>query len=251
MKNIIPLVVAVILGLAAVFAVSRTVSKDSDSLERKVDVVAAARILEKNETVAESYLYAKHVSASSLPKEHILWKNRNTIVGQKVLKTVTKDDYVLLSDVGMTTSMGNLIGDGEWGVPVSFADASLVRHLQAGDEIAIVASYTVLVEEKRGMDVDAKTEKIQKSVTAVLFPRVQVLNIINSGTIILSLPPRQAMSLIAIQRKAELYPVLRKANDSTSLSRQDAGLFDDAMALRKMLDGLQPITIPNVPSSEK
>jgi len=250
MKNVIPLIVAVVLGLAAVFAVSRSVSKSNANLDRKVDVVAAARLLETNENVSDAYIYAKSVSVSSLPKEHILWRNRNSVIGQKVLKSIAKDDYVLLSDVGMTTSMGNVIGDGEWGVPVSFSDATLVRLLQPGDEIAIVASYTVQQERKKSMDADAKTEITQKNVTAVLFPRVRVLDVVGGNGVILSLPPKQAMSLVAVQRIAELYPLLRKTNDSNALNRKDGGIFETS-ALSKMLEGLAPIDIPSVPADVK
>ena len=126
MKNIIPLVVAVILGLVAVFAVSRTLAGKDDSNEQKVDVVAASRMLDAGEALSEGFIYARSVAVSSLPKQHVKWNNRNMILGQKLVHSVAKGDYVLLSDVGgVTLSKGNIIGDGEWGVPVSFADSAL------------------------------------------------------------------------------------------------------------------------------
>ena len=71
MKNIIPLVVAVILGLAAVFAVSRTLSKDSANIERKVNVVVTSRTLEKNETITEAYIHARSVAVSSHESHYV------------------------------------------------------------------------------------------------------------------------------------------------------------------------------------
>ena len=247
MKNIVPLIVAVVLGLASVFAVSRTISKDSGNLEKTVEVVAASRVLVANEILSDAYIYSKVVSVSSLPKEHILWKNRNMVVGQKVLKPIAKDDYVLLSYVGMTTSMGNVIGEGEWGVPVSFSDATLVRLLQPGDEIAILGSFMITQEKKSALDEDAQAVTEDKIVTVVVFPRVRILEVVGGNSVMLSLPPQQAMTLVAAQRRAELYPVLRKTNDAKALNRKDGGVFEYT-ALSKMLEGLLPIEIPAVPS---
>ena len=246
MKNIIPLVIAVILGLAAVFAVSRTVSKNKENTEQMVEIVAASRMLGTGETVAEAFVIPREVPISALPKQHIKWENRSMIIGQKVLHVIAKGDYLLLSDVGMSRSMGNVIGDGEWGFPVSFADSSLVSMLQPGDEIAIVGTFKVSETVKQGKNLDAKEETFTRMVTSVIFPRVRILEITNSGGVFLSLPPQQALALTAISREAELYPLLRKTNDTKALNRKDAGIFENS-ALTRMIEGLTPIDIPAVP----
>ena len=249
MKNIIPIIIAVILGFVAVFVVSKTVSKTSANVEKKIAVVAASRALAPNETIAEAFIRPRLVASSSLPRQHIKWEQRNMLLGQKVLRAIPKDDYVMLSDVGLTRSMGNVIGDGEWGVPVSFASSALVAMLQPGDEIAIVGSFRVTKQVKSNKNVDAAPVKIQQNVTSVIFPRVRILEI-NNGSILLSLPPQQAVALTAIQQKATLYPLLRKTNDTKALNRKDGGVFEDA-ALAKMLEGLNPIEIPSVPTEIK
>lgn len=246
MKNIIPLVIAVILGLAAVFAVSRTVSKNKENTEQMVEIVAASRMLGTGETVAEAFVIPREVPISALPKQHIKWENRSMIIGQKVLHVIAKGDYLLLSDIGMSRSMGNVIGDGEWGFPVSFADSSLVSMLQPGDEIAIVGTFKVSETVKQGKNLDAKEETFTRMVTSVIFPRVRILEITNSGGVFLSLPPQQALALTAISREAELYPLLRKTNDTKALNRKDAGIFENS-ALTRMIEGLTPIDIPAVP----
>ena len=246
MKNIIPLVIAVILGLAAVFAVSRTVSKNKENTEQMVEIVAASRMLGTGETVAEAFVIPREVPMSALPKQHIKWENRSMIIGQKVLHVIAKGDYLLLSDIGMSRSMGNVIGDGEWGFPVSFADSSLVSMLQPGDEIAIVGTFKVSETVKQGKNLDAKEETFTRMVTSVIFPRVRILEITNSGGVFLSLPPQQALALTAISREAELYPLLRKTNDTKALNRKDAGIFENS-ALTRMIEGLTPIDIPAVP----
>ena len=246
MKNIIPLVIAVILGLAAVFAVSRTVSKNKENTEEMVEIVAASRMLGSGEAVAEAFIVPREVPLSALPKQHIKWDNRSMVIGQKVLHTIAKGDYLLLSDVGMSRSMGNVIGDGEWGFPINFADSSLVAMLQPGDEIAIIGTFKVSETVKQGKNLDAKEETFTRTVTSVIFPRVRILEITPSGGVFLSLPPQQALALTAISREAELYPLLRKTNDTKALNRKDGGIFENS-ALTRMIEGLTPIDIPAVP----
>ena len=250
MKNIIPLVIAVILGLAAVFAVSRTVSKNKENTEEMVEIVAASRMLGSGEAVAEAFIVPREVPLSALPKQHIKWDNRSMVIGQKVLHTIAKGDYLLLSDVGMSRSMGNVIGDGEWGFPINFADSSLVAMLQPGDEIAIIGTFKVSETVKQGKYLDAQEETFTRTVTSVIFPRVRILEITPSGGVFLSLPPQQALALTAISREAELYPLLRKTNDTKALNRKDGGIFENS-ALTRMIEGLTPIDIPAVPAEIK
>ena len=175
MKNIIPLVIAVILGLAAVFAVSRTVSKNKENTEEMVEIVAASRMLGSGEAVAEAFIVPREVPLSALPK-----------------------------------------------------------------------SETV----KQGKNLDAKEETFTRTVTSVIFPRVRILEITPSGGVFLSLPPQQALALTAISREAELYPLLRKTNDTKALNRKDGGIFENS-ALTRMIEGLTPIDIPAVPAEIK
>ncbi len=250
MKNIIPLITAVLLGLAAVYAVSRTVSKQNENIEKQVEVVAATRTLGANETLTSAFINPRTVPVSSLPKQHIKWENRNMIIGQKILHAVSKGDYILLSDVGMSRSMGNVIGDGEWGVPVTFSNSTLVKMLQPGDEIVIAGTFSVTSTVKTGKNADAAPVVVRKNCTAVIFPRVRILDITSDGSIILSLPPQQALALTAIQQKADLFPLLRKTNDTKALNRKDGGIFEDT-ALSQMINGLTPIEIPAVPTEIK
>ncbi len=250
MKNVIPLIVAVVLGFVAVYVVNRTISKQNETSEKFVDVVAASRTLAANETLTEAFIHPRSVPLSSLPKQHIKWESRNMVVGQKVLHAIPKSDYVLLSDVGMTRSIGNVIGDGEWGTLVTFSDSSLVKMLQPGDEIVIVGAFDITQTVKRDKDVDAAPEVIRKRVTSVVFPRVRILDITSTGGVLLSLPPQQAIALTAIQMNAELYPLLRKTNDTKALNRKDGGIFEDS-AIARMIDGLTAIDIPSVPTEVK
>ncbi len=250
MKNIIPLVVAVLLGLAAVFAVSRTMSKQTESVDKKIQVVAAARAIGENDTIAETNISPRLVSITSLPKQHVKWSSRTMIIGQKAVHAVAKGDYILLSDVaGTTGSMGSIIGDGEWGVPVMFADDALMKILQPGDEIAIGGTFHIREQIKRGKDADAGVEEVEREVTTIIFPRVRILEIIGGG-VMLSLPPQQALAISAIQRKVSLFPLLRRTNDTKALNRKDGGIFEDS-SMNELIEGLTPVSIPAVPTEVK
>ena len=90
---------------------------------------------------------------------------------------------------------------------------------------------------------------VNKTVTAVIYPRVSILEV-NGSSVLLSMPPQQAIALTAIQRKAKLYPILRKKKDDNALNRLNGGVFEDS-ALTSMIKGLQKIDIPLVPSEVK
>ena len=90
----------------------------------------------------------------------------------------------------------------------------------------------------------------------MIFPRVRILDIgggdgirredrsTGGATIVVSLTPQQATTLVAAQRTMDLYPALRRTGDSGTLKRRDVGMvtertFDD---LRK---GLEPVSLPD------
>ena len=250
MKNVIPVITAVILGLAAVFAVSRVMSKQTVTPDAKVAIVASSQALKVGETITEAFIYPKQVSVNSLPQQRILWENRSLVLGQKTLSPIAKNDYILFSNIGLSSSMGNIIGQGEWGVPVSFADSTLLKVIQPADEIAIVGVFNVKVAVKTQKNADAAPETVTKRVSTVIYPRVRVLEKCGNSAVILSMPPQQAIALINVQQQCELYPVLRRTNDIKGLSRKDGGIFEDSV-LAKLVNDLEPIDIPDVSVDKK
>ena len=75
MKNIIPLVVSVVLGLAAVYLVSKLLfEKEKTDTENKVSVVVAARALDAHDELSQGSLTYKDVPQSAVPRNALLWK---------------------------------------------------------------------------------------------------------------------------------------------------------------------------------
>ena len=244
MKNIIPLITAVLLGLAAVFAVSRTLKQQDKPEEKKRDVLIVTSAIAQGEVILENKIAVKSVPESAVPKDCIDSDSLANAANQRAVRPIAQGDYLLYKDIELNQSKSKTLGDGQWGVPVSFADNTLLKMLRPGDDIAIIGTFSYQQEIQTGKNIDSPTQTVKKNVTVVVYPRVSILDI-TGNTVLLSMPPRQAIALTAIQRKAALYPLLRKKNDEYALNRKDGGKFEDS-ALAEMLNGLdnEDITIP-------
>ena len=97
MKNSIPLILAVLLGLAAVFAVNKIISTNSSKVEEKVRIVAATRDLAAGEVIAEGFFMPKEVPLYAVPAQAIQWSRSSMIIGQKLKQPVRKGNYIMFS----------------------------------------------------------------------------------------------------------------------------------------------------------
>jgi|GEM_PF-549294 len=270
MKNIIPLIVAVVLALSAVFLVSRfLVQKDTGSKEPQVSVVIAARDLDRGEELTPGSCSFKSIPRSAMPKSALLWENVGLAYGQKLPYKVPEGDYIQLTNLQLNVTLADCVEKGKWLIPVTFSDPALVKMLMPEDEIAIVASYTDTKLTSQNADrpmpmtpteqaLNAKLS--QRRETVVLFPCVKVTGLGNdngsfreaggsTATIFVSLPPRQATILLAAQREAELYPVLRQRNDSSAKNRRELGAVNaktfDMIRSNLETNELPDATLPN------
>jgi Flp pilus assembly protein CpaB len=257
MKNYIPLVLAVLLGLAAVFAVSRVLSARRAAEEETCSVVAASRDIGAGEDVTADAIMRKVIPVSARPFQAVAWAKAAMIQGQKALRPVAAGDYVLLSDIGLSRSMANVVGEGEWAVTLHVGGTGIARFIQPGDDVAIIGTFQI-ERPVETADLSAEAEKQTKQITVVLFPRVRVLDLAGeagggeegglrgTGELLLALPPPQAQVLIAAQREAvELTVALRRPNDETALNRLDAGMVDRA-TFESLMTGLKTVTVPAV-----
>ena len=258
MKNTLPLVIAIVLGLVAVFAVSRMIRpKDSDKVAQYIYVVSAAKdVTPKDGAIKESWLMKRRVESASAPSKAILWSQINRVVGQTTMRTISRGDYVLASDVaGLEIRLSGTLAEGEWAVPITFSDPALVRFLQPGDEVAILGT-SVTQETVQQTDMSEQPETIDVRSTSVIFPCVRILDIgkgdgirrdedmMGNGTIIVALTPQQAATVIAAQRTMELYPALRRSNDTHALKRRDVGVVNDA-TFKSLKENLENVILPD------
>ena len=257
MKNTIPMIIAVILAAAAVFAVSRMVRpKDGEAKKQYVDVVATSQVIAPDSEIQESWLIKRKVEVSSIPADAIPWNQANRVVGQKSVRTIPEGDYVLLSAIAsLAPEFDMLVPEGEWAVPVTFADGALVQFLEPGMEISILGTFE-MKDKIEKMDGTEKPEEVKEETTSVIFPCVRILDVgkgdgirrergaSGGGMVVVSLTPQQAATLVAAQRTMDLYPALRRRSDRSSLKRRDVGVVNDS-TFQGLKKGLEPVVIPD------
>lgn len=249
MKNKIPLVIAVLLGLAAVFAVNRSLGRKAEGKEDKTTIVTAARQIHEGEVLTESALSPRVVPASALPAKAIPWNQRKTVENQKTKRAIVTGDYIQWSDIGIGRGIGEVVGEGEWAVSVNFPESAVTASLRPGDEIAIIATFNATVTVAGKTPGEKPVTRSRKN-TAVLLPCVRIIGIGKNGSeVVLALPPGQAQTLIAAQREADLYPALRKFNDTGNMNRKALGLVDES-TFSNLVQDVAPIAIPENPGQK-
>ncbi len=255
MKNFIPLILAVLFGLAAVLAVGRLLQSRKQAQEKTTVVVAVARDISAGEVLTSDAVMEKRVPVSARPAQAIFWPRSEMVIGQKALRSIAQGDYVLLSDVGLSRSMAEIVGEGEWAVSLTVPAGGIARIVQPGDEVAVIGSFRIRSQVKSA-DLAAAPEEVARTATLVLFPRVRVLDVgtlstggeATAGELILALPPQQAQVLIAAQEKAHLTLALRRPGDEAAINRIDTGKVDDE-TFDKLLQGLETFAMPNIPGA--
>lgn len=254
-RNIIPLVLAVILALAAVFAVNRLIGqKAAKASEEMIAVVVAARPLAPDDLINEGAYTKKVIPRSAAPSKAISWQQASMILNQKMKTSVSPGDYIVLDDIGVGRGLSDMVGDGEWAVSISLNGGAITSRLRPGDEIAIVGTYT-LEEKTKSPVVGQEAKTTSRKITTVILPQVKILALDGNrqqggDEFILALPPTQAQMLLGAQAQGvELSPALRKPHDETNLNRTTTGLVD-ADTFNNLAQGVERTTIPAVPNQK-
>ena len=215
MINTIPLVMAVLLGLAAVFAVNRTLARSAAKQDKTVAVVVANRELEVDSKIdagacgsvvipMAAYLEGRHVPADQIPR----------IEGLPVSRRISTGDHILWDDLKTETG-GMSVGKGEFLVELKFQNSPLLEKLRPLDEIAIAAMQTVEETERTETNLGSAPRVRTVQRLTVLFPRVKVLSV-SRGTVSVSAPPEQALRLQMASLSFPLYPFLRRTGDTSN-----------------------------------
>ena len=254
-KNIIPLVLAVVLALAAVFAVNRLIGQRTPMAgEEFVDVVVAARSLSAGDLINEGAFTKKRIPRSAAPSKAISWNQTAMILNQKMKAPVSRGDYIVLDDIGVGRGLSDMVGDGEWAVSISFNGGAITSRLRPGDEIAIMGTFT-LKEEKKSAVLGQEGKESSRKITTVVLPRVRILALDGKreqggDEFVLALPPQQAQMLLAAQAQGiELAPALRRPHDESNLNRTTVGLVD-MKTFYDLAKGVERTNIPIVPTKK-
>ncbi len=83
----------------------------------------------------------KNLPESAVPQSAILWDSVSLTYGQKIPRAIKRGSYVMFDDIQLNISLADCVTTGQWLVPVTFSDPTLVKMLRPQDEIAIAALY--------------------------------------------------------------------------------------------------------------
>lgn len=254
-KNMIPLILAVVLALAAVLAVNRLINqKKIMAGEEMVEVVVANHALKANEKIDSNSFTGKLIPRSAAPLKAIYMNQTSMILDQKMRNPVAEGDYIFLDDIGVGRGLSDMVGDGEWAVSISLNGGAITKRLRAGDEVAIVGTF-ILKEEQRSAVIGQGGKELQRKITTVILPQVRIIAVDGNkqqggDEFVLSLPPKQAQMLLAAQAQGvELAPALRRPNDESNLNRTTAGLVD-MKTFYDLANGVERTTIPAIPTKK-
>ncbi len=254
-KNIIPLVLAVVMAIAAVFAVNRLIGQKTPMAgEEVIEVVVAARELKPGELINKEAFAPKLIPRSAAPSKAIVWNQAAMILNQKMKNPVSQGDYIVLDDIGVGRGLSDMVGDGEWAVSISLNGGAITNRLRPGDEIAIIGTFT-LKEEKKSAVLGQSEKESSRKITTVILPLVRIIALDGNrqqggDEFVLALPPQQAQMLLAAQSQGiELSPALRRPNDETNLNRTTVGLVD-MKTFYDLAKGVERTNIPVVPTKK-
>lgn len=259
MKNYIPLILAVILGFAAIVVVNRNMNKNPKAQIKEVEVVATTRQITKGDVIKESDLKIKRIPVTAQPANAVPATKMNWVIGQNAHRPIPAGDYIYFDDVPLDRPV--IVGKGEWAIMLRFEKSSITQLIRPGDDIAIIATINVR-ESKNAVNADGVMEEkvSEREVTTVLLPRVRVISVgaapvmtgasgmtrTEESEMLMSLPPEQAQLLLAAKSMARLDLALRRPNDDSALSRSDIKMVD-ASSFTDLIKGMKPVQLPDMP----
>ena len=258
MKNIIPLIVAIILALVSAVVVSQYVRRSTETSTKMINVVIANGNLEKGAFIREDSLNFKQIPEKDLSPQMIKWEERSRYYNQQMANDVGAKDFLMLRDIFTESRLSETVEPGKWAIPVNFENPEIIEFVQGGDDIAIFGALTTEEKvESLNANENEKQEIIEHHATIVVLPQAHVMDtrvgsaeMGRDSVIVLALPPEQANILIAAQAQdhMKLYAALRNSKDDKALNRLDAGLVDER-TFQEMVKGVRNTTMPERPNS--
>lgn len=226
MKNYLPFALAVILGLSAVFAVSRLMTSTGSTKKKTISVVAVSRDLDAGETITEDALFKKTIDVAARSSEMVEWSRRALVLNQTVAQPIPKQDYIFGSQLARSDDRPQPpIGEVLVTIPLNSALGTLIR---VGDEVSVVCTRKIEISEK---SLAGETFTSTEEVTYILFPRVNVLGMTGGrgrGEMITSLPNDEAILLTRAKQESRLDILLRNRKDDTNLDPKSLPSVDSS-----------------------
>jgi Flp pilus assembly protein CpaB len=259
MKSKFPLIVAIIIGIAAVFAVKQYVNRVEQQAAAKLrgePVVAANVDIPAGAELTMQSLVAKEVPRQFIPAQAIQGSDSvRQIIGTKTRVAIRAGQLILWSDLANETHSGlsSIIPAGEGAFTVTIAKGVKPGLIQPSDHIDIIGSFSAPKPAQSLPDSATSATWRQGSdlVNVVLLQNVTVLAVGDTyggavkgesdsgGDLTLSLTLAEAQELMFAQQNGELGAVLRRAGATESIARADLPrvTFDEIDKIIGDLDG--------------
>ena len=235
MKNRIPIIAAVILGIVAVFAVQSYVKRaqESAAAQLKGRQVLAARVdIDKGDEITESMLGLKEVPSQFIPQQAITTpEERRQILGRKARVPITQGTLVLWSDLEIERRGGlsSLIPEGERAYTVGIDAGVGSELLQLNDRVDILGIFELPADDPR------RAASAPSTVCVVLLQNVTVIAIGETigqvgmqpsrfevgGSITFSVTLPEAQLLMFASQHGDLALALRREGEIEILARED------------------------------
>lgn len=228
MKNKFPLIIAIVVGVAALVAIRQYVNKMEQQANAKLkgDIVVAANVeIPAGTELTVQMLGPKEVPRQFIPAQAIQGSDSvKQIIGSKTKYPIHAGQLVLWSDLASETHGGlsSLIPAGEGAFSVSVSKGVKPGLIQPGDHIDIIGSFAVPKPNQPMPTGAASWRQGSDVVNVVLLQNVTVLAVgeifsgavksqnESGGDLTLSLTLAESQLLMFAQANGELGAVLRR-----------------------------------------
>lgn len=148
MKSRIALLIAIVLGFVAAWAVRQYVRQEKTAIYGRnapAPVVVAAREIRANEAITGASVEAKSYPIDFVPERSITWMDVTNAIGEKVNRTIKRGEAILWSDIiegekEKQRGLQGLLAPGERASTISVTPISGVGgHIRPGDRVDVYA----------------------------------------------------------------------------------------------------------------
>ena len=238
MKNKFPLIIAFVVGIAALLAIRNYVNTAEEKVQSQLkgeQVVSAAVNIPAGSAITIQMLAPKEVPSQFIPSQAIQGKEQvQQIIGTKTRVAVKAGQLLLWSDLVSEEHGGlsSIIPEGQGAFTVSISKGAQAGLIQPSDHIDIIASFASPKPAPAMANPQATWRQASDLVNVVLLQNVTVLAVGNAfngatasqiekggGQLTLALTLAESQLLMFAGQTGELGAVLRREGSPDTVSR--------------------------------
>jgi len=231
MKNKTALIVAVVLGLIAVFAIQSYVSRVKRAAYKGtelVKVVVAKEDITRGTIIKKEIIASRGIPGKFVDSRAVLTREYENIIGQPIRYTIKKGQPILWSDLGggRVKGLASIIGGGERAITIAVDDITGVSGLlQPNDHVDILGTFGVKVPGQEGArgGTEMTTITLLQDVTVLAAGEEMTGSMARSAkrfgvsggysSLTLSVTPVEAELLVFAEQQGKLSLALRNPED--------------------------------------